>query len=157
MTNRVTFYVKQGRRYVPVREYDSQLMDAFPYGDHLISVYPGGASRRYQIDPHLAPAMAAARYAEDAMTRAVVDASAARPTRQPLTEEQQEAWRRLADAFGDELYSLSLASAADVARAGAHALSQKVDELLENPTVRDAYDQFMMVAKLALEQKNTER
>lgn len=153
MTERVVFYVKQGRRYVPVREYDQQLMDALPYGDHLVSVYPGGQSGRYHIQPHLAPALAAARYAEDAMTRAVIEASEARPSRRPLTQEQADAWQTLKKAFGDELYSLKLDSAAGIARAGAQALADQVDHLLAHPAVRDAYDRFMITAKLALEQQ----
>ena len=36
------YYEKIGRRYRPVAEYDSDLLDSFPKGSHLICVYPGG-------------------------------------------------------------------------------------------------------------------
>lgn len=48
------YYEKQGRRYVPVYEYDSEFLDSFPKGNHLVMVYPGGSSRRYNIDPNYA-------------------------------------------------------------------------------------------------------
>jgi hypothetical protein len=38
-----TFYRKRGRRYVPVNEYDQELLDSFPQGTHLVMCYPGGA------------------------------------------------------------------------------------------------------------------
>ena len=61
------FYEKVGRRYVPVSEYDSDLLDAFPKGTHIVMCYPGGQSRRYQIDPAYAPMIAAGRVAEEAI------------------------------------------------------------------------------------------
>ncbi len=65
------YYEKVGRRYVPVSEYDSEFLDAFPKGNHLVMCYPGGTSRRFRIDPALAPMIAAGRYAEDAICRAI--------------------------------------------------------------------------------------
>ena len=64
-----TFYRKVGRRYQPVEEYDPELMDALPEGDHLISVRVGLTSRRFDVDPALAPMIAAGVYAEDAISR----------------------------------------------------------------------------------------
>jgi hypothetical protein len=45
------YYEKRGRRYVPVAEYDNDLLDSFPKGNHLVMSYPGGTSRRFNIDP----------------------------------------------------------------------------------------------------------
>ena len=45
------YYEKVGRSYKPVSEYDSDLLDSLPKGAHLIMCYPGGSSRRYNIDP----------------------------------------------------------------------------------------------------------
>jgi len=69
------YYEKKGRRYVPVAEYDSDLMDSFSKGTHLVMVYPGGSSRRYNIDPNYAAMIAAGRVAEDAISRAISYAS----------------------------------------------------------------------------------
>ena len=30
------YYIKEGRRYVPVAEYDQDLMDSFPKGTHIV-------------------------------------------------------------------------------------------------------------------------
>lgn len=53
------FYKKEGRKYVPVYEYDQELLDAFPKGTHLVQVYPGGSSRRFNIQPNYAAMIAA--------------------------------------------------------------------------------------------------
>lgn len=53
------YYEKIGRKYVPVREYDSDFMDAWPKGTHLVMSYPGGQSKRYNIDPNYAAMIAA--------------------------------------------------------------------------------------------------
>ena len=65
------FYERVGRRYVPVYEYDSDLLSGLPRGDHLISVYPGGSSTRCGIQANYAALIAAARVAEDTMCRAL--------------------------------------------------------------------------------------
>ena len=69
------FYKKVGRRYVPVSEYDSELLDGFPQGNHLVQVYPGGGSRRFNIEPALAPMIAAGRFAQDAITRKIQEST----------------------------------------------------------------------------------
>ena len=30
------YYIKEGRKYVPVAEYDNELLDSFPKGNHLV-------------------------------------------------------------------------------------------------------------------------
>jgi hypothetical protein len=39
----------------------------------------------------------------------------------------------------------------DIAEAGVKAMVEEADKLLQNPTVRKAYDKFLMVAELAKE------
>jgi hypothetical protein len=58
------YYLKEGRKYIPVSEYDSDLLDSFPKGTHIVMCYPGGKSTRYGIDPAYAPMIAAGRLAE---------------------------------------------------------------------------------------------
>ena len=152
MTTKTTFYKKVGRRYVPVSEYDSEFADALPKGNHLISVYPGGKSGRYNVDPAFAPMIAAGRYAEDAITHAVVQATKFTPSRKPITEEQREAWNRLCIAFGDDRYALNYDSARGVAEKAVEALTKEADKTLSNPAVKKAYDHFMLIYKLAKEE-----
>ena len=146
------YYVKEGRRYVPVAEYDSDLMDSFHKGTHLVMVYPGGTSRRFNVEPALAPMIAAGRFAEDAVCTAMMKASELKPQRTPLTPEQQQAWRALANAFGDELCTLQGDSVRDIAEAGIKAMQEEADKLMQNEAVRKAYEQFLLVCELTKKQ-----
>jgi hypothetical protein len=148
------YYVKEGRRYKPVAEYDSDLMDSFHKGNHLVMVYPGGTSRRFNIDPAYAPMISAGRYAEDAISRAISKAAELRPQRTPITEAQQKAWRKLAKEMGDELCTLTGLSVRDCAEAGVQAMQAEADKLMQHPAVRDAYEQFQLVCKLVKEKDN---
>jgi hypothetical protein len=102
MTKKI-FYEKIGRKYVPISEYDSNFIDGFSKGNHLVMCYPGGQSRRFNIDPDFAPMIAAGRVAEDAMTKAIQQASELKPRQTPITEGQRKAWKKLAKELGDEL------------------------------------------------------
>jgi hypothetical protein len=153
MKEETIFYIKQGRKYVPHSTYSSEFCDSFPKGTHLVDVYPGGQSRRFNIDPAYAPMIAAGRVAEDAMCRAISKASELRPRQTPITDGQRKAWRKLAKEFGDELATLHINSARDIAEAGIAALELEAVSLLKNPAVKKAYDHFLLVAKLTLDAK----
>jgi hypothetical protein len=154
MTEETIFYIKKGRRYVPHSTYSNEFCDSFPKGTHLVDVYPGGSSRRFNIDPAYAPMIAAGRVAEDAMSRAISAASELRPKQTPLTEGQRKAWRKLAKEFGDELATLNIASARDIAEAGVKAQMAEAEKLLIIPAVRKAYERFLFVAELTKDHKN---
>lgn len=147
------YYEKRGRRYVPVAEYDNELLDSFPKGNHLVMCYPGGSSRRFNIDPNYAALIAAGRVAQDAMCDAVRQASELRPQRTPITEQQRAAWKKLARAFGDDLATLSINSARDITEAGLKALEEEAAKLMTHPAVRDAFEQFQLVCKLVKEKE----
>ena len=53
------YYEKRGRRYIPVAENDYDMFDAMPKGTHLVMCYPGGQSKRYNINPNHAALLAA--------------------------------------------------------------------------------------------------
>lgn len=148
------FYEKVGRKYVPIAEYDDTFMDSFPKGNHLIMSYPGGTSRRFNIDPALAPMIAAGRYAEYAMGQAIVKACELRPTQTAITEGQRKAWKKLAKEFGNELCTLQGASTYDIVEAGLKALQEEADKLLQHASVKQAYEQFLLVCALTQEHKH---
>ena len=137
-----------GRKYVPVAEYDSDWIDSFHKGTHLLMVYPGGQSRRFNIDPNYAAMIAASRVAEEAIIRAMHKASELKPVRTPITEGQRKAWKKLAKEFGDELCTLNGASSHDIAEAGVKAMMAEADQLMTNPAVKKAYEHFLLVAEL---------
>jgi hypothetical protein len=145
------YYEKIGRRYVPVCEYDNDLLDSFPKGNHLVCVYPGGTSRRFNVEPNHAAMIAAGRVAEDAMCQAISKASEMRPKQTPITEGQRKAWKKLAKEFGDELATLNINSARDIAEAGLKAMQDEAEKLMTVPAVKKAYEHFLLVAELTKE------
>lgn len=142
------FYEKVGRRYVPVHEYDDDLVHALPKGTHLVMVYPGGQSTRYNVDPNYAAMIAAGRVAEDAMSDAIRAASELHPQRTTITLGQKKAWEQLAKEFGDDLATLQIDSARDIAEAGLKAMQVEADKLMKHESVRKAYEQFILVCNL---------
>jgi len=151
MSNETIFYVKKGRRYIPHSSYSSEFCDSFPKGTHLVQSYPGGSSRRFNIDPAYAPMIAAGRVAEDAICKAISKASELRPKNTPITPGQKKAWEKLAKEFGDELCTLYGLSAHDCAEAGVKAMIDEAEKILLNPTVRKAYEKFLFVVELTKE------
>lgn len=151
------YYEKKGRRYVPVSEYDSDLLDALPKGAHIVMVYPGGRSTRYMIDPAYGPMIAAGRVAEDAITRAISEASQVRReknTETPLTPEQKAAWEHLVEVLGERARYLCWESARGVAEAGLKAMQEEANKLMTNPVVKQAFEHFLLIAELAKEDKH---
>jgi hypothetical protein len=145
------YYEKVGRKYVPVAEYDNEFLDSFPKGNHLVMSYPGGTSRRFNIDPNYAAMIAAGRVAEDAICRAISKASEMRPQRTPITPGQKKAWEKLAKELGDELCPLTYGSARDHAEAGINAMMEEADKLMKHESVKRAYEQFQLMCELTKE------
>jgi hypothetical protein len=152
MSEKVIFYKKQGRRYIPVSEYDSEYLDSFSKGTHIVMCYPGGQSRRYNIDPNYAAMIAAGRVAEDEMCKAISAASEMRPRQTPITEGQRKAWKKLAKEFGDELATLNISSSRDIAEAGVRAMQLEADKMMSNEGVRKAYEHFILMCQLTKQQ-----
>lgn len=149
-----TFYEKIGNRYVPISEYDSDLLRALPTGNHLITVTPGNISTRYNIDPTYAPLIAAGIVAEETLSRIIVKATDLKPSLGPLTEEQISAWEKLSKAFGESTHLLQWNSAMGASREVVTALQQEANKLLSNEAVKNAYEEFMIICKLTKETKN---
>ena len=142
------YYEKQGRRYVPVAEYDPDWMDSFPKGNHLIMCYPGGVSRRFNINPNYAAMIAAGRVAEDAICNAMIKESEVKPPRKPLTPKEHAAWMNLIEVWGDEARSLGGVSVHYVAEAAVKAMQEEADKLMKHESVRKAYDHFILMCEL---------
>jgi len=134
-----------------VAEYDNVVLDSFPKGNHLVSVYPGGSSRRFNINPAYAPMIAAGRVAEDAISRAVQKASEMRPHNKPITEKQKKAWENLAKAFDNDRYYIEIPSAREIAEEGVKAMAVEAEKLLDHPAARKAYDNFLLVCAIIKE------
>jgi hypothetical protein len=116
--------------------------------------YPGGQSRRYNIDPAYAPMIAAGRVAEDAICRAISKASEMRPQRTPITPGQKKAWEKLAKELGDDLATLNGLCIRDCAEAGVRAMQEETEKLMTHASVRAAYEHFLLICKLCAEENN---
>ena len=149
-----TYYEKRGRRYVPVAEYDNDWMDSFPEGNHLIVCRPGSVSRRYRIEPDLAPMIVAGLYAEDAMSRAIYNAMELRPQPVIMTPRQLKLMEELTRSMNQQDAQWTRPCAQDAARAGVQALQQEAQRRMSHPAVREAYEQFLTVARLCEKQRS---
>ena len=133
------YYEKKGRRYVPVSEYDSEWMDSFPAGNHLVMSYPGGSSRRFRIDPALAPMIAAGRYAEEAIATRIREATELRPLDRVVDEDTNRRWKKFIATVPDNFrFMFTHGSARDAAEAGVEAMQQEAMKLMQNPSVQKA-------------------
>ena len=150
------FYRKVGRKYEPAYEYDQELMDAFPKGAHLVICYPGGASRRYNVDPNYAAMIAAGRVAEDAISKKIMEATEIRRNyKMPkeLTPGQKAAWENLVKEFGDDAKQLEWPSAREAAEEAVKAMQEEAQVLMTNPAVKKAWDNFQLICQLTKEKE----
>lgn len=145
---RETYYKKRGRRYVPVAEYDSYVIDSFPAGTHLVQCYPGGQLRKFNIDPAYAPMIAAGRVAEEAICDALRQASDLRPTKTELTPGQLAAWQQLKKELGDQVHALQWPAARDACEQAVMSMVKEAEKLMQHESVRAAYDHFILMCEL---------
>jgi hypothetical protein len=159
MTEKIIYYIKKGHRYKPVYEYDQVLMDSFPKGTHLVDCYPGGSSRRYNIDPAYAPMIAAGRVAEDKISEVIMKATELRQNQKmrnkSMTVGQQRAWNKLIKEFGEDARALEWPSAREACEEAVKAMAVEAEKLLTNPAVRKAYDHFILICQLTKEEHET--
>lgn len=147
------FYTKEVSKngkvtYRPAREYCHELSYALPEGAHLIVVRPGVTSTKYNIDPALAPMVAAGVYAIDSLCEQILKASELKIEQEPLTSEQVEAWDQLKKAYGPKC-RLYWPSARQAAEEVVKFLELETAKLLSLPTVKTSYEKFQLVCKLA--------
>lgn len=154
-----TFYKKVDDEYVEVGEYDQELMDHLPLGDHLISVRRGTQSRRFNVEPALAPMIAAGLYAEDAIVQAIFEAQSTRPEKPTvrLTKRQQELVSELTASMRRQDARWLRPSSRDAAEAAVRALQAEAQRRMKHPAVREAYEQFLLMVELTRGTQDDER
>lgn len=97
------FYRKVGRRYPPVSQHDTGLLNALPVGSHLVVVAPGSLSVVFQVHPDSAPVLAALRACRDDLLQWMREASEPRPAKVLLTQQEREAWEAFRRSAGYDL------------------------------------------------------
>ena len=115
--------------------------------------YPGGKSTRYNIDPNYAAMIAAGRLAEDAVSKALVEATEIRRQQRhekgtPLTPGQKAAWEKLVEEFGPDAKQLEWPSARECAEKAVAAMQEEADKLMQHESVRQAYEHFQLMCEL---------
>jgi cobalamin biosynthesis protein CbiG len=97
--------------------------------------------------------IAAGRYAEDAICRKIQEATELRPMNREIDEATQKKWKQFIATIPDDFrYMFTHGSARDAAEAGVKAMQEEADKLLSNPSVRKAYERFILVCELTKEQ-----
>lgn len=93
-----TYYIKKGRRYVPVRE--SETGGAMPLGDYIVRVLPGCTTWTRVETPARPELLVAIEEAREAMITAMREANVFRPEQEPLTPKELEAYKAFFKAMG---------------------------------------------------------
>lgn len=148
MTKRI-FYEKINDEFVPVSVFDSDMHRSFPKGSHLVTVDENFTSTKCNVDPNYVMLLAAAEVVRHKLIEQLMWAGEARPSQVAITPAQNAAWEMMRKEFGDELCWVQYPSAHDCADAGIEVLMDAAKALLKNRTVKQAYHELLVVAKLA--------
>lgn len=136
-----TYYIKKGRRYVPVAE--ERHYDTLPFGTHLVSVKAGVTSWKYHVDVDNAGVLQAMLTAKEAMAQALVKANAAAPKKQNvpkhLEAKYKAAWKAWSDIIGEDMpLVFEGLSPIEIVEAGIKALQEEMAK--QKPQEEDLVD-----------------
>lgn len=151
--NQKFLYEKVNGRYKKVSVYDSRFYDYYNPGHYLISVEKTWKTTRRDVEPALIPLIAAATSFERDLTEGLVKCSSVYKHTVELTPEQREAWEHFAKLVEKQKWTMYGPSYADVARGATQKLIEKAAEMMEVPAVKEAYEEFLLVYKLAVDEK----
>jgi hypothetical protein len=73
-----------------------------------------------------------------------------------LTEEQRAAWNHLVEVFGPDAKQLEWPSAREAAEKAVQAMMIEAEKLMSVPSVKKAYEQFMLMAELTKDNNELE-
>jgi hypothetical protein len=97
--------------------------------------------------------IAAGRVAQDAVCKAIVKAQEVKPKSQPITEHQLKLWRALAESFRQDDYPLIRPAAVDAGEAAVKAMMEEAEKLMTHPSVKKAYEHFLLVCELTKDEQ----
>jgi hypothetical protein len=153
-----TFYVKRGKKYIPVSEYDVEVHDSIRHGTHLVINHLGCRMYVYDVEPDNAAMIAAIRIFKEYLVKSLHHASEARPktgNRTAFTESQMKAYNKLKEELGEHTYYFEFASLNDIAE-------QAIDNFIEHygekykeyPFVKKAYDNLLLKCKMCIDNQD---
>lgn len=148
MSERDVLYRREGRRYIPVSLIDHEWR-AFPNGSHLVVAdLPGRTIYRYNVANEDAAVCAALTRCEDFLVSALVKESTVRPARPPITDAQRQAWEHFIEVMGDSGRTVCHVSAQEIAANALKQMNDRVEAILADPRVIEAYQQFKTVVAM---------
>jgi hypothetical protein len=150
-----TFYVKRGKKYIPISEYDAGVHDSIKHGTHLVVNHMGCRMYTYDVEPDHAAIVAATRIFKEYLVKSLHRASEARPKldqNTPFTESQMKAYNKLKEELGEHTYYFEFPSLNDIAE---KALNDFVEHYAykykDYPMVQKAYNNFILKCKLCID------
>lgn len=151
-----TFYEKINGEFVPTCLWDA-IDESVPTptwnaisnqslesGAWLVVVKPGTKITQKAVDIDWAPLQAAGILAQDNIAQAIYNES-----RKNVPTKSSGASATTINSYDVFPYNMTRSQAQHIAEAGIQAMQDQAQELLSNPSVRAAYDQFMLICKLA--------
>jgi hypothetical protein len=152
----ITYYVKEGRKYVPIKYYDETIMRAIPMGATLIVKESNSKMTRFNVEPKYAPYLAATIAIESKISTSLVRASESRPHSthsKSLTEDAQKDWETFIKKYGEQFRYIEYPSAQEVVGTMFKELTKKVMVAHKNPAVLEAWNHYQFVMALALDKQ----
>jgi hypothetical protein len=121
-----TLYIKRGRRYHPISEYDPEAMDALPIGAHMVIVEPGVKQLHYHVDPDRAGLLAALQEHEAELIQAITQASEKKVATWGTSSRERRAVKAYRDIMQDtHMLVISRPAAASILDGLKNALMQE--------------------------------
>lgn len=143
-----TYYVKRGRKYVPVKYHDSEITESFPEGATLIIKKGNLRMYRYSVPMELASAAAVLEWLKEELTGAIVSSSAMVAPVEMLTPEHLAAWENFVKIAGPAGKRISYPSAAGVAITAIESLREDILGKMSHPLVKEAYERLQTAIAL---------
>ena len=145
-------YEKVGDEFVPVR-YWNETINSFPKGEHLVIAGDNAIIRTYNIDPGYVELIAAGKHFHSHLVDELIEAGSHKLNNFELTEEQEEAWANLNRLLNQDA-ALQIESYSTIADKAVSKLESKLKPYLNNPAVKQAYNNYIMVLRLAFDKNN---
>ena len=139
-----TYYIKKGRKYVPIAE--DRTWDTIPLGYHVVCVKPGLTSWKFRVSPELATFEAASQIAKEAMLERMMKVNEMKisPKHYPeyLRPKLEKAYKAWKDIMGVDIpLSFQGVSMSDVIEAGIDAVKEEQNIKKEaGPTQLDLFN-----------------
>ena len=122
------FYIKKGRKYVPISVYSSNLMSGLPIGSHLVTVKENMTSYRRCVEPATAEVLAAAHLMRQVMLQAMTIKAEIQPPHVKFTPKQKAAWEAFAATMKNQHSICTFESISTVIEAGMQVLEAAATE-----------------------------